>query len=510
MHQFRIQIAKIRALHLIAAAALAVSVLVQLLAGIFPGSVLNGIAIAWRIETWGLVIALLATLAGAHRLGWTRRQVEARDEARAHLVERDSLTNAYSRYRFMELLEEKLKRIRSQQMAGQAPGEFTLMLIDVDHFKKINDTFGHAAGDQVLKTVVQVAAARTNWTVGRLGGDEFAIIIEDTDYRHILGDTTNFMQKLAELLRKENEKNGYDGVSIGLAQAPLHAGLADALLTCADIALYQAKRNGRNQFAFFDSDMQRTQIRERLVARELRAAILLNHLAVYYQPIVDHENSIVSAEALVRWHDPVRRVVIPPSEFIPIAEQSGLIDSLGEWVFRRVCKDYARSGFKSIAVNVSGAQLMHDQLVPMLREVLRETGCSAENFVLEITETVALNATPTVINTVCQLKEMGFRLSLDDFGTGNSGFALMRELPFDIIKIDKSYVQKLGDDAIAQVFVSGIGRLGEMLGFEVVAEGIESSEHKLLARGAGSTRFQGYLFGKPEPLPQAEPIAAQG
>ncbi len=504
MHQFRSQIAKIRALHLIAAAALSISVSVQLLAAIFPKSLIGGIAIALGVDSWGLVVALLATFAGVHRLGLARRQVEARDEARAHLIERDSLTDAYSRYRFMELLEEKLRQIRSQQIAGRPMGEFTLMLMDVDHFKKINDTFGHAAGDQVLKTIVQVAASRTNWTVGRLGGDEFAIIVEETDYRRILGEMTNFMQKLRDLLRQENDKSGYDGVSIGIAQAPLHAGFADALLTCADIALYEAKRNGRNQFAFFDLDMQRTQIRERQVSRELRAAILLNHLAVYYQPIVDQENNVVGAEALVRWHDPVRSIVIPPDEFIPVAERSGLIDRLGEWVFRQVCKDYARSGFKSIAINVSGAQLMHDELVPMLREVLRETGCRAENFMLEITETVALNATPAVINTVRQLKGMGFRLSLDDFGTGNSGFAFMRELPFDVIKIDKSYVQKLGDDPIAQVFVSGVARLGAMLGFDVVAEGIEV----IRAQGFGDRRGFHPLPGLP--VRQARSVAAGG
>jgi diguanylate cyclase (GGDEF)-like protein len=505
MPQFRSHIGLIRLLQVIAISALAMALSLRILVHLYPDAPLSSVIIGHGLDVETLVIAFLASIAGVFRLTRARQQIEVHDQARDFVVERDGLTHAYSRSRFMDLLEERLNAIRTNQVSNRPTPDFTLALIDVDYFKRINDTYGHAVGDRVLKTLVQVASARTNWIVGRIGGDEFAVIVEGVDHRALMADLDSFMDKLRELLGKDQNSRGYDGISIGLAQAPQHAGFADALLTCADVALYEAKRNGRNRFVFFDPDMQRSQIHERQITRELRSAILLNHLAVYYQPVIGPDGDLLGAEALVRWRDPVRGIVIPPDEFISIAEQSALIDHLGEWVFRRVCLDYARSGFKAISINVSGAQLLHDRLVPMLRNVLRNTGCRAENFVLEITETVGLSATPAIVATVRELKSMGFRLSLDDFGTGNSGFAFLRDMPFDIIKIDKSYVQKLDSDPIAQVFVSGVGKLGETLGFRVVAEGIETEEHRRLALIAGVTAFQGYLYGRPEPLKSEPP-----
>ncbi|MBB3454892.1 diguanylate cyclase (GGDEF)-like protein [Rhizobium sp. BK313] len=500
--QFRSHIGLIRLLQVIAISALAMALGLRFLIHFNPHLSFSRIIINHGFDIETLVIAFVATVAGVFRLRRARQQIEEHDQERESVVERDSLTHAFSRSRFMELLEDRLSAIRTRQIARKPTPDFTLMLIDVDYFKRINDTFGHTVGDRVLKTLVEVASARSNWIVGRIGGDEFAVVADDTDYHLLSAEIASFMDKLRELLRRDDSRS-YDGISIGIAQAPLHAGFADALLTRADVALYEAKRNGRNQFVFFDADMQHSQMRERQITRNLRSAILLNHLAVYYQPVIGSDGEVIGAEALVRWRDPIRGAIIPPDEFIPIAEQSALIDHLGEWVFRQVCRDYERSGFKVISINVSGAQFLHDRLVPMLRDVLRETGCRAEMFVLEVTETVGLNATPAVVATVSELKRMGFRLSLDDFGTGNSGFAFLRDMPFDTIKIDKSYVQKLADDPIAQVFVSGVGKLGETLGFRVIAEGIETTEHHQLARLAGATAFQGYLFGRPEPLKPA-------
>jgi EAL domain-containing protein (putative c-di-GMP-specific phosphodiesterase class I) len=201
----------------------------------------------------------------------------------------------------------------------------------------------------------------------------------------------------------------------------------------------------------------------------------------------------------VRWTHPVSGS-IAPDRFIPIAEQSELIDRLGEWVFRRVCENEVNRRFGTISVNVSGAQLKRGKLVPMLRKVLRETKRSASDFALEITETVIMNATPEVLATVRELREMGFLIALDDFGTGNSSFSLLRTLPVDIIKIDKSYTQQLKTDSISQVFVTAVGEVAKLLSYVVVAEGIETAEHAVLAKLAGAGRFQGYLYGRPMPL----------
>ena len=454
-----------------------------------------------------LVVAFFANLSAAFSLVWTRRQVEVHNNQREMVAERDSLTNALTRSRFMEAAERRMSQFQLGQSANYAGPGFILMLMDVDHFKRINDTFGHAVGDHLLKTLVEVASHRTGWNVGRIGGDEFAVLVDYTDTDRLTDEIRVYTQELGSQLRQIDGRSAV-GISIGIARM-LDAHDVDTLLTCADLALYEAKRNGRRQFAFFDPEMRRRQIRELEVSRDLRSAIEKDHLLVYYQPVVGRERELKGAEALVRWRDPVSGRIIPPDEFISIAEQSTLIDNLGEWVFRQVCLDYRKSGFKLISINISGAQLMHDHLVPMLKAVLEETGCRADNFILEITETVAVSATPAVVAGVDELKRMGFILSLDDFGTGNSGFAFLRNMPFGSIKIDRSYVQKLADDAIAQVFVTGVGQLTKNLGFRVVAEGIETEEQYQLAKMAGATAFQGYLFWRPEPLKTRSDVPAR-
>jgi len=471
------QIQKVRALHAVLGIALSAPLLVRLFFALFPSLASQSPALQFYIDGIALTFGLAVAIASALRLRHTNRQLFVAQEASRRVAGRDDLTDAISRNVFMNILEKRLGIVRSQQIANKTTSDFALLLVDVDHFKRINDTFGHTTGDYVLKTLVAVASRNATWTVGRLGGDEFAILANAADHRRLIDEVSFFMTGLQDALLSGQQQRIFDGVSIGIAQAPRDAGSADALLTCADIALYSAKRAGRNQYSCYDPAMQETQIRERQIERELRAAILLDELSVHYQPIVDEKGEVKGAEALVRWRDPVRGLFRPPDQFIPIAERTRLIDQLGEWVFRRVCRDFERSGFEKVSINVSGAQLLHDDLVPMLRKVLRETGRKAESFILEITETVAVNATPAVLEKVRELRRMGFSLSLDDFGTGNCGFSFLRDMSIDVIKIDKSYVQTLGEDTIAQVFVAALARLGETLGFLVVAEGVETIEH---------------------------------
>lgn len=496
----------IRALHAALGILLAAALILNVASLLIPASMIHRLVLGYDLDGVAIALGLATTLASAWRLRTTNGKLKADQEASERQSGRDDLTAALARNNFLALLDARLMKARSQQMANKSVSDFALMIVDIDHFKRINDTFGHAVGDHVLKTLVAIASQKSGWTIGRLGGDEFAILADATDYRLLVDNVTFFMKALRDTLLSGHKQKVFDGVSIGIAQAPKDAGSTDALLTCADIALYSAKRGGRNQFSFYDTGMQREQIHGRQIARDLRAAILLDQLSVHYQPIVDRDGETRGAEALVRWRDPLRGIYVPPDQFIPIAEQTRLIDQLGEWVFRRVCRDFDFSGYARIAINVSGAQLLHDELLPMLRRVLRETGQVASNFTLEITETVAVNATPAVLDTVRELKQMGFSLSLDDFGTGNSSFTLLRHLPVDVIKIDKSYIQRLADDPLAQVLVSALARLGEALNFIIVAEGVETEEHHNLALAAGATRFQGYFFGKPAPLPKERPV----
>ena len=243
--------------------------------------------------------------------------------------------------------------------------------------------------------------------------------------------------------------------------------------------------------------------RIRYLQRELRAAIYLDHLELHYQPVVDAQTQVKGFEALVRWRHPVRGL-IPPVEFIPVAESSTLIDLLGEWVFNRACQDFVRLGHLNVSINVSGEQLKRDNLVTMAEQVLQQTGCSPDRIVFEITETAATEASPDVLRRLNKLREMGIRLALDDFGTGHCGFNYLKTLPIDVIKIDRSYISNLGKDRLAQVLVSALTEVGRIQGVSVVAEGVETDEDFQLAKAAGCDRFQGYAIARPQPLEQID------
>lgn len=423
--------------------------------------------------------------------------------ARTKRVERranvDEMTGCWNRRRFMEILNDKLAEIEEAKDAGRAYEEITMLLLDVDHFKMINDTFGHANGDEVLRMLGQCARENQSWTVGRLGGDEFAILVAGSDPRLIGPEARNFADKLASLLRNNEKARGFQGISVGVASAPQDASRSQDLMHKADVALYAGKRNGRGKITFYHRDMEHEEAEERQIAHDLHAALLLDQLELHYQPIIEADGTICAAEALLRWRNRGRGYV-PPDKFVRVAEKSEMIHRLGEWVFKRACRDLKSSGYPRFSVNVSGAQFRNDGMVDMFRRVLRESGCQANQFTLEITETVVLSATPSVQRALKELREMGFTIALDDFGTGNNSFALLRDLPVDYIKIDKSYTQRLETDKITQIFVTAIGEIAKELDMIVVAEGIETEEQQACSRIAGAVRFQGYLHGRPEPI----------
>jgi diguanylate cyclase (GGDEF)-like protein len=405
------------------------------------------------------------------------------DEVEKSLIMRtDTLTGAMMRGYFLKKVQESLG-------PPLAPREAMLLLVDLDHFKQLNDSFGHPFGDMVLTHLVNVMKRHfPNGVVGRMGGDEFAILIPNADI-----ETTRL--RAAAMIEQLRNGIGYQNytvplsASIGAAVAPLHASQPKEMMLLADLALYESKAAGRGRMTVFDTGLLSDKRHRRFIERELRAAIYLNELELHYQPIVNADGSVYAVEGLVRWRHPVRGL-IPPGEFVPIAEKSNLIDTLGAWVFRRACLDVPDFPGCRISINVSGEQLSR---------ILKETGQTADRFVLEITETATTSASPEVLARLEKARAMGFRVALDDFGTGFCGFNYLKTLPIDAIKIDRSYIQSLADDDVARILVSALAQIANVQDLTIVAEGVETRSDLELARAAGCKRFQGYHISRPVP-----------
>ena len=448
---------------------------------------------------WALLFCLIATAAGALTLAYLRRSLAFRLEQALHaeeekqkLLQIDPVTGAATRRFFLEEMKQALGEPLKPRAA-------ILLLVDLDHFKQLNDSFGHQFGDTALSHLVSAATTLfPGAAIGRLGGDEFGILVPGDDVKTARDRAFRLLQLLQ--VGKPHEGNQISlSVSIGMAVAPTHALDPKELMLVADLALYDSKSAGRGRVTLFDTEMISDRRHRRFLERELRAAVYLNELEMHYQPIVNADGSLFAVEGLVRWRHPVRGL-ISPGVFIPVAERSGLIDTVGEWVFKQACADLHNFPGCRISINVSGEQLRRDEVVSMFRRVLTQTGCRADRFVIEITETVATGATPEVLKRLETLKAMGFRVALDDFGTGHCGFNYLQSLPIDSIKIDRSYVHNLATDGVAQIFVSALTQIARLQNLTIVAEGVETEAEFELAKAAGCNRFQGYLFGRPEPV----------
>jgi diguanylate cyclase (GGDEF)-like protein len=434
--------------------------------------------------------ALVVVIRARIMLSWRLQMAGIAERDRDRLLTTDALTGAVTRETFMAALQAAVSEGRRRAVS--------LLLIDVDHFKGLNDAFGHPFGDLVLRELVTTAkAAFPGAPIGRLGGDEFGVLLSGRPCE-TLAQAERFLSTL-RLPRSIAGRPLGIGASLGLATVPDHTDFADDLMLFADLALYESKRSGRNRVTAFDGSMMQDQQQQRFIERELRAAILLDELEVHYQPIVGLDGQVTGAEALVRWRHPVRGMMMP-GEFIAVAERSLLIDMLGEWVLRRVCRDLPDLPGQSVSVNVSGAQLKRDALVEMVERVLTETGTPARRLIFEITETVAVAQTPCIARRLARLRTMGTRIALDDVGTGHTGFQSLHRMPVDIIKIDRSYVQALGTDPVASILVSALSAIGRARGIEIVAEGIETEDHLALAKAGGCSLFQGYHIGRPAPI----------
>ncbi len=429
-----------------------------------------------------------------------RKQAEARITFMAH---HDALTELPNRLLLRERMKEMLSRLK-RNGTGLA-----VHCIDIDNFKTVNDTLGHPVGDLLLQAVAGRLrdALRQEDLVARLGGDEFAILQTD------IAQSSEVASLAARVLAVLAEPFDLDGnivtarASIGIAIAPGDGDEADRLLKNADMALYRAKGEGKGTFRFFEAEMDARARAHRQLETDLRAALKSGELQVHYQPLIQlATGAITGCEALLRWHHPERGMV-PPSEFVAVAEETGLIGQLGAYVLRQACADAAHWPEPTkVAVNLSPLQFRSGNLLAVVSDALEASGLAPSRLELEITETLLLDKSGLVLATLHALRALGIHISMDDFGTGYSSLSYLRSFPFDKIKIDRSFVHDMGANADSQAIVKAIIGLGAALGITITAEGIETVSDMERLRDEGCDEGQGYLFSKARP--QAEIVAS--
>jgi diguanylate cyclase (GGDEF)-like protein/PAS domain S-box-containing protein len=421
-------------------------------------------------------------------------EIEAGRRAQ-YLALHDPLTDLPNR----ELLNERLEQAIAG--AGRRGDMAALLLLDLDRFKDINDTLGHPAGDLLLKQVAArlSACVREVDTVARIGGDEFAIVqvgIKDATEAELLS------RRLLELFQSPLELDGHDclvTVSIGIALIPTDASIAAKLLQHADIALYRAKEEGRNASRFFEPEMDARLQRRKAVERDLRLALSRDELELFYQPKISLLNDeLAGVEALVRWRHP-QRGLVPPGEFIGIAEETGLILQLGEWVLRTAARQAALWPGLQMSINISPAQFRQPDLVEVVRNALRDSGLAPHRLELEVTESVLIQQPDAAAKLLSDFKALGVRVAMDDFGTGYSSLSYLQRFHFDKIKVDRSFIGAIGTEPTAAAIIRATINLASSLGMLTCAEGVETNEQLDVLRCEGCSEVQGYLFGKPMP-----------
>lgn len=419
----------------------------------------------------------------------------------ARLARFDELTGLANRTQFRERIADMLAAVKDRA------NHLAIHLIDLDRFKTVNDTLGHPIGDLLLKEVAArlTALVRPGDMITRFGGDEFVILQTNTSRQQAAHALAS---RIVKTLKEPFHIAGHRidvGASIGIAMAP-HDGVdADELIKKADMALYAAKSTGGGSHRFFAIEMEDAAQERRSLELDLREALTHDQFALHYQPLVDlHTGRITTCEALLRWTHPTRGN-IPPSVFIPVAEETGLIIALGEWVLNRACADAADWPRNvRVAVNLSPVQFRDEGLGLQVIAALAKSGLSAQRLELEVTERLLLEDNDSTLETMHRLHELGVSLSLDDFGTGYSSLNYLRKFPFQKIKIDRSFITDLGDGRDARAIIGAVASLGAGLDKTVVAEGIETEEQMNLVRSQGCQEGQGYLFGKPMPAAEIQ------
>jgi len=432
-----------------------------------------------------------------------QRQSEIKIE---HMAHHDSLTDLANRVLLNERLEHAIGRINGEEMVA-------VHHLDLDQFKAVNDTFGHPAGDKLLKIVADRlrGLVRGTDTVARMGGDEFVIVqspIADP------ADATSLAQRVIKLMGEPYDIDGQQaiiGASVGIAVGPGDGLSADKLLRNADLALYRAKGDGRGTFRFFEPTMDLQMQTRRIMEQDLRKALPAGEFELYYQPVINvASNEISGFEALIRWNHP-KRGIVAPGTFIPLAEEIGFIVPIGEWVIRQACATAARWPEDiRVAVNISAVQFRNPGLMQVIIGALAASGLHPTRLEIEITETVLLQDKETTLAVLHQLRELGVRIAMDDFGTGYSSLTYLQCFPFDKIKIDRSFVQDITENAGSLNIVRAVAALANGMGMTATAEGVETREQLDSIASEGCTEMQGFLFSQPLPVQEIERLFLSG
>jgi diguanylate cyclase (GGDEF)-like protein len=466
----------------------------------------------WRTSAASLLLLALTGLLGAMSAKLQRSRAQTLEEQIAHarqveyLAFHDGLTGLPNRSFFTKLLHQEILTARRNN------AEFALMFLDIDKFKTINDSLGHDAGDQLLNEVAHRmrSALRESDVIARMGGDEFTILLPGNGDEADLLETS---RKILSAVRKSYVLAGQEiriTVSIGASIYPHHGEDEETLMKFADIAMYHAKESGRNNFKFYSDELNSNSLEKLSLETSLRHAIERNQLTLYYQAKRDLiTNNISGMEALLRWQHPDLGL-IPPMQFIPLAEENGLIVPIGRWVLETACRQSVEWRHKGIdlgmAVNLSAMQFRDDNLLSDLGKILRDTDMNPRMLELEITESMIMSDLPRAIRIMDAMKAMGVRIAIDDFGTGYSSLSALKEFPVDTIKIDGSFISDIVANKESQGLADAIIAMGRTLGLTVVAEGVESEAQLTYLKSGSCDEFQGFYLNVPMPSKEFEDL----
>ncbi len=439
----------------------------------------------------------------------TSRMLFAADAERKirHLAYHDVLTGLPNRALFMDRIDQAISRAKREN------SQFALLFLDIDHFKVINDSMGHAAGDELLNIVSTrlIGVLRKTDTVARLGGDEFTIVIEGlNEAEAVVSVVKNILATLDSPI-SVNEKEVHIGGSIGIAMYPQDGESFGTLLKNSDIAMYRAKELGRKTFQFYAHEMSQKAMQRLDLESQIRSALKSEEFIVYYQPKVDLvSGECRGMEALVRWQHP-EKGLITPDKFIPLAEETGLIIQLDEWVIRTACqqfKEWRAAGYQinNLSVNLSARHFKEGGLLNHCKDIIDDIKISPESIEIELTESALVDNYVRAKEILTEIHQMGIRIALDDFGTGYASMSYLKEFPFDTVKLDRSFIQGLPDNIEDAAIVKAMIQLAEALNLNMVAEGVETEQQKVFLLDNGCVYGQGYLWSKPVSADEFESV----